>query len=356
MRRFRSTGPALVTLARNVSTCFGGTLKITTTASGIAGGSGTSALNLNGVKLVAGANSTSFITNLTTAMVNSGGVTFDTAGFNLTVAQALANGGGGLTKLGAGRLTLSKANLFSGSTVVSAGTLALAEPGNVAGSAQIIISNSATLDVAGRNNQTLTLNNGTALRGGGTIQGKLNALAGSTINPGDAIGTLVVQSNLTLAGTLVMELNRTNSPTNDKLVSTSGTIAGGGTLTVTNLGMALQGGDMFQLFNQATGGFSTVNLPALIAGNVWQNNVAVDGSIRVVSTNAPSLAIGMVANQRTLSWPSDHTGWRVQMQTNNLATGLGTNWLAVASTAATNQMTMPVSTGNGSLFFRLVYP
>lgn len=210
--------------------------------------------------------------------------------------------------------------------------------------------------VAGRNDQTLTLNNGTALRGGGTIQGKLSALAGSTINPGDAIGTLVVQSNLTLAGTLVMELNRTNSPTNDKLVLTSGAIAGGGTLTVTNLGMALQGGDVFQLFNQAAGGFSTVNLPALVAGNVWQNNVAVDGSIRVVSTNGPSLAIGMVANQRTLSWPSDHTGWRVQMQTNNLATGLGTNWLDVASTAATNQMTMPVSTGNGSVFFRLVYP
>lgn len=138
----------------------------------------------------------------------------------------------------------------------------------------------------------------------------------------------------------------------------SGSAAGQvvGTLTVSNLGMALQGGDVFQLFNQAAGGFSTVNLPALIAGNVWQNNVAVDGSIRVVSTNAPSLAIGMVANQLTLSWPSDHTGWQVQMQTNNLATGLGTNWLDVASTAATNQMTMPVSTGNGSVFFRLVYP
>ena len=35
----------------------------------------------------------------------------------------------------------------------------------------------------------------------------------------------------------------------------------------------------------------------------------------------------------TLSWPADHTGWRLQAQTNNPTTGLGTNWFDVPGSA-----------------------
>jgi hypothetical protein len=38
------------------------------------------------------------------------------------------------------------------------------------------------------------------------------------------------------------------------------------------------------------------------------------------------------------SWPMDHTGGQLQMQTNDLATGLGTNWFNVAGSDQTNQM------------------
>jgi hypothetical protein len=188
------------------------------------------------------------------------------------------------------------------------------------------------------------------------LAGKLNAAGGSIINPGDTVGTLVVQSNITLAGTVVMELNRTNSQPNDKLVSTGGTIAGGGTLTVNNPGPALAGGDVFVLFNQAVSGFTTVNLPALSAGNAWQNNLAVDGSLRVVSTNAASLTFGTAANQLTLAWPADHTGWRLQVQTNHLADGLGTNWFDVQGATATNTLILPINPGDASVLFRMVYP
>lgn len=334
----------------------GGTLKITTTGAAIAGGNGTSTLNFNGAKIVAGASSTSFLTNLTTATVYPNGVTFDTAGFNISLAQPLGNGGGGLTKLGAGRLTISKTASYSGNTTIGAGTLALAEPGNIANSAQIIISNAAVLDVTGRNDQTLTLNSGKTLRGGGTLAGKLNAAAGSTLNPGDAIGSLVVQSNITLAGTLVLELNRTNVPAGDQLLVTNGTIAGGGTLTVNNLGPALQPGDVFWLFNQPVTGFAAMNLPVLSDGNAWLNNIVADGSLRVVSTNAVKLIAGGTANQITLSWPADHTGWRLQVQTNDLASGLNTNWFEVANAAKTNLLSVPFSPGVGTVFFRLVYP
>ncbi|HXI71773.1 MAG TPA: glycoside hydrolase family 76 protein [Verrucomicrobiae bacterium] len=335
----------------------GGTLTITTTGPGIAGGAGTSTVNLDGITLKAGAGSAGYITNVTTVNVNAGGVAFDTAGFNLVIPQVLANGGGGLRKSGAGKLTLSKANTYAGDTVIGVGTLALVEPGSIASSASIIISNAAVLDVTGRSDQTLTLNNGRSLRGGGTLLGELNALSGSTINPGDTIGTLAVETNITLGGTLVMEINRGNVPLNDKLVSISGSIGGGGTLTVNNLGGALQGGDVFYLFNQPVDGFTTVNLPALTGGNVWQNNVAMDGSIRVVSTNAAVIATGIGAgNQLTLAWPADHIGWRLEVQTNALATGLGANWVDMIGAAATNVMTMPINPANGGVFFRLVFP
>jgi len=56
------------------------------------------------------------------------------------------------------------------------------------------------------------------------------------------------------------------------------------------------------------------------------------------------------------NWPQDHTGWTLQTQTNSLNTGLGTNWVDVSSSSSTNQITIPVNSGNGAGFFRLIYP
>jgi hypothetical protein len=64
------------------------------------------------------------------------------------------------------------------------------------------------------------------------------------------------------------------------------------------------------------------------------------------------LTPGGGANPLTLSWPADHTGWRLQMQTNLL----GTNWVDVPGATTTNLMTLPVNPANASVFYRLVYP
>ena len=61
----------------------------------------------------------------------------------------------------------------------------------------------------------------------------------------------------------------------------------------------------------------------------------------------------------TLSWPADHTGWRLLAQTNNLANGISANpndWATVANSASTNQITVPMLPANPTEFFRLVYP
>jgi hypothetical protein len=72
-------------------------------------------------------------------------------------------------------------------------------------------------------------------------------------------------------------------------------------------------------------------------------------------TNGPpvKLDFGRTNSQLQLIWPSDHIGWRLQMQTN--AIGLGTNWLTVSGSMATNRLTVPI-TSNVTSFFRLAYP
>jgi hypothetical protein len=201
------------------------------------------------------------------------------------------------------------------------------------------------------------LNGGQTLKGSGGINGSLIALAGSTINPGDTIGTLTVQSNITLNGVLSMELNRTNAQTSDQLVSINGAIAATGTLAVTNLGPALQAGDVFRLFNQPVDEFAVVSLPAVGPGYAWANNLAYNGTIAVVSTGPANLIAQVTTgNQLTLSWPADHLGWRLQVQSNSLAQGLGANWVDVADSTTNNQMSFQINPGAGSVFYRLAFP
>ena len=49
-------------------------------------------------------------------------------------------------------------------------------------------------------------------------------------------------------------------------------------------------------------------------------------------------------------------GWQLQMQTNDLAAGLSTNWFVVPNSTTTNSMTVPVNLINGCTFYRLSYP
>ncbi|MGA2788531.1 MAG: glycosyl hydrolase family 28 protein [Verrucomicrobiota bacterium] len=62
------------------------------------------------------------------------------------------------------------------------------------------------------------------------------------------------------------------------------------------------------------------------------------------------------SGQLQLSWPQDHLGWQLQIQTNDPDAGLGNNWVNVPNSTATNQYFLPINPTNGSVFLRLVYP
>jgi len=88
-------------------------------------------LTFNGGTLKAtGANNADFITTYgggQNTFVASGGAIIDTNGFNIGVPVNLLDQGGGLTKEGAGTLTLGGTNTYSGDTFVNAGTFVLAD-------------------------------------------------------------------------------------------------------------------------------------------------------------------------------------------------------------------------------------
>jgi hypothetical protein len=76
----------------------------------------------------------------------------------------------------------------------------------------------------------------------------------------------------------------------------------------------------------------------------------------VPATNPTNITLQVTANSLTLSWPSDHLGWRLQVQTNNLTQGLGTNWVDVFGATTTNQLTIPINSASAGCFYRMVNP
>jgi len=83
----------------------------------------------------------------------------------------------------------------------------------------------------------------------------------------------------------------------------------------------------------------------------------IDGapvSARPAATTVPQLTFGTSGGQINLGWPIDHTGWRLQVQTNSIGSALGADWITVPGSDATNQIFAPIT--NSQAFFRLVYP
>ena len=74
-------------------------------------------------------------------------------------------------------------------------------------------------------------------------------------------------------------------------------------------------------------------------------------------SNVPTnVSMQVVGGQMLLSWPPDHLGWRLQIQTNSLLAGLTTNWVTVPNSTNVIGTNFLMSPTNGNVFLRLVYP
>lgn len=267
----------------------------------------------------------------------------DTNGFVAT--SAIQDGGQpiGLVKEGSGRQSLNSttANTYTGNTVVNNGELRLNTTlGNTAVSvnagASLTVFNAAT--VAG----TITVNNG------GTLSPGLTAFIGVLTN------TSTVTLNAGSTNWFRVDVGNTNL--NDRLVANN--LNYGGTLVVTNQGNTpLTNGQTFQLVSAATpsGNYANAASVAILPGGTGTFNPA-NGVLTITAVPAvPTLSVVQSGGSLQFSWNQLNGVYHLQSQTNNLSSGLGTNWVNF-STGITNPVTVPINAANESVFFRLIAP
>jgi autotransporter-associated beta strand protein len=183
--------------------------------------------------------------------LNAGGGTFDTNGNTATLAGTIS-GAGGLTKIGAGALTLTGTNTYSGATTVNADTLFV--NGSIANSA-------------------VTVNSGAALAGVGTV-GATTINSGGIFAPGTSPGTMTVQGNLVFqSGALyLVQVNPSTASSTNVTAGGTATLAGtvnaafasGSYVSRTYTILSAAGGLSGTTFNNLT----TTNLPAGFTSNL----------------------------------------------------------------------------------------
>ena len=132
------------------------------------------------------------------ASVNdNGALVFNRSG-SLAVSATIS-GSGAIYQNGSGTITLSSANSYNGNTIIANGTLALGSSGSISSSSVIDVRSGGTFNVSAVSGG-FALYYGQTLTGSGSVTGNVTDLSTAVISPGDGIGTLTFNQNLTLAG------------------------------------------------------------------------------------------------------------------------------------------------------------
>jgi hypothetical protein len=85
------------------------------------------------------------------------------------------------------------------------------------------------------------------------------------------------------------------------------------------------------------------------------SRIAILNVVSPVNANPTNLVVTITNSVLYLTWPTDHTGWQLQAQTNKVSVGLGANWANYNPSTATNQVAIPINLTNGTVFYRLIY-
>ncbi|MBN2215838.1 MAG: autotransporter-associated beta strand repeat-containing protein, partial [Pirellulales bacterium] len=226
-------------------------------------------LNFNGGTLRAAADGVLITDNDATPVLNvvvqSGGAVVDTNGKDASITRPLLDGGGGggLTKQGAGALTLTKANTYMGTTAVSAGDL--------------LVSSTGSLATTG-----VSLTSGTRL-----------ALPSTT-------AVTVPLASLSLANASTIDLPLTTTAAGANAVTTAAlTIPTGGTanLRVGSQGASLQVGTPYTVINGYSGlPAGTIAAQSLIRGYTALANVTPSAVTVTLSGSAAPMSVTWSGN------------------------------------------------------------
>ena len=298
------------------------------------------------------------------------------AGQNITLdAASPVIGAGKLTKVGLGNLILNGTNTYSGATTVGAGTLEMALP-TLSSYSTVTVSNGAALKLdfpdTVTNQVAVLIVNGvskapgvynnstdpTYLTGTGTLlvmplstNAYLTSLA---LNPTDGLTPNFAPNSFVYFATNVYGVNPAVTVTNANLTATNKlflngvalqTLASGvASLALTNLGVGST--NVLKVLVTAQDGITT---------NLYTINLTELPAV-LINTNTFTITNVVSSNSLELSWPSDRKGWRLQVQTNSLNAGLGSNWYDWPNSTNLTSVSIPLNPANASVFLRMVYP
>lgn len=262
---------------------------------------GSAIFNFNGGTLQARQDTVTFMQGLTAANVRSGGALIDTSAFNVTIGQALLDGtgGGGLTKSGVGRLTLSGNSTYTGATTISGGTLEIGAGGTTGSLTTASFLNDGILQF---NRSDALLVNAPISGSGGVNQvgSGITTLAGAHTYNGQ---TSVTAGRLNLTGSLTSSIHLSNGAQLSGEGSTTGTIVFTGNNTL--------------VFNPTT--------PAALSANTVNATAA---TVTLSLGSSSPAATGIVV----LDAPGGIMGTAGGLGSNFVFTGRGTSYLNVGST------------------------
>ena len=304
------------------------------------------------------------------------------------------------------------------------GTFSTSAPGNVASDyyALVLGANATFVNNGTIHCRTFAVNGKLIDSGLGVIYvfGDVqNGTAGVTIGTGGTfipagasatgITTVTSQSPTTFtnAGRLLLSQGSTNVFYVDNSVPTSGQVFtrvmgwgpnqslpayNGATLIISNISMTpFSAGETLQIaqsdidgINIHDAGLNTTNAYPIIIpttpgpGLAWDlTQIIHHGQLKVASVNTNAINMTFTPSFTTvistngagstnngvvthLMWPTDHVGWRLQVQTIALTNGIvDTNWTTVANSTFTNDMTFTNivnSSSTGGQLFRLIFP
>jgi len=266
---------------------------------------------------------------------NSGATTYyiGANGLNTIFGGVIQNGNGAsgstpstgsptsINKVGSGTLTLNGVSTFTGTAVV----------------------------------------NGGALSGVGTISGATTFNAGTTLSAGtNGVGTLTFGGNLTLNAASTNSFAVTTVGGVSNSVTVSGTLNPNGSVIKITSGTSLAVGT-YTLFNYTgiSGSFNATPVfdvaPAATASIVDTGSGQINLVIATPGPSGPaSITNSISGSTLSLTWPAGQ-GWRLVSQTNDLTTGLTTNWFTVPG-VSDGSATITVDPTKPTVFYELVYP
>ena len=330
-----------ITVVDSISKTAGGNATLTLTASNDitfnAGADVTSTVGTLGLTL----NAPGVINTLQNISLNGGTLTLNATGNVTQAAGTTIQGTTALVKQGAGILTLSEANTYSGNTTISSGTLQVSGSG-VAGTGTIAVG-ANTLDIINSATVTnaVTINGGTIANsaGSGTKSTGVITLGGnSTLN---SAGTGLTVSSVITDGASSFSVTKQGAST--VTLSAANTYDGGTTINAgtVNANNAAALGTGTVTLGDSSGGSNAATLTSSNTGAVTYANPIV-----LASNTTGTLTIGRTAATGVKTFSGGVTGTNNLTIADNSANNI--NFTGAINIAGT---IMNSGTGTGTVLF-----